>query len=143
MVEAIELREFTKLEQAFKLAPEYTINQIKVWVEDTLAEFEEEVKFVTPKKTGLLQKSIATNPIKVGSFGVEGFVGTSLDYVIPVELGVKREKRTSKRGKEYMYPGFKGYFMFTDTFKAKLPQVEASFERLADRVLTSITQGQA
>lgn len=143
------------LARVWQAAPSQVQPLIETWLRSIQMHLEGEVKERTPKKTGLLQNSIAAEPLQYDELGVtavigaaglttvptkaqveSGYIGTSLIYAIPVELGTKPRLIQSK-GKKALnfvgprrHPGTKGKFMFSRTFDANVGQIQSDLNDL-------------
>lgn len=151
----IALQGFDRLQRGFDRAPDLVSREMRRWLETSLAHLTDDITALTPKDTGLLQKSIQPSDIQVGRLGVSGLVGTPLNYALPVEFGAKPHDITPKNGKalaffmrgtpvfakKVRHPGSKGYFMFSRAFQANQQQIQDSFTRMVDNVLAKIAAG--
>lgn len=150
-----DLSGFARLQQAFMRSPNFVARELESWMQATIFHLQREVQVRTPKDTGALQKSIISEVEPLGRFGVQGIVGTPLNYAVPVELGSKPHDIVPKNGKALHFmmrgipvfakrvhhPGSKGAFMFTKAFEQNIKQIEADFERFVDHVLAKIAAG--
>lgn len=155
MSASIGLLGFDRLQRAFHLAPNFTARELESWVTVITLYLQSEVQERTPKRDGTLQQSTISEVKTVGRFGVEGIVGTPLDYAPPVEFGAKPHDIVPKNGKalhfmmrgipvfakKVHHPGSKGAFMFTRAFEENLQQIQADFYRFVDHVLAKIATG--
>lgn len=126
-----------------------------------------EVKERTPRASGTLRSSALAVERVTGPFGVEGLVGSPLNYAAPVELGTKPhfppvdalvdwvktklgiQEEKEARGVAFLVArkisreGTKGAAMFGEALGDMQPQVEAIFVRAQDRIATRLLGGSA
>lgn len=150
-----DLSGFARLQQAFLRSPGFVSRELESWMQATTLHLQREIFDRTPYKEGTLRKSISSEVERVGQFGVQGIVGTALDYAIPVERGSDPHEIVPKNGKALHFmmrgvpvfarrvhhPGSKGAWMFTKAFEQNIKQIEADFERFVDHVLAKIAAG--
>ena len=146
---------FERLAVAFHQAPEFVSRELFAWMDSIGLHMQGEIQQRTPKDTGTLQKSIQSIVKPVGRFGVEGIVGTSSSYAVPVEVDVKPHDIVAKNGKalhfmmrgipimvkKVRHPGSKGAFMFKKSFEANVAQIERDFVRFVDHLFAKIAAG--
>lgn len=86
----VDVSELRSVQAAFAAAPEITQQELTRFMHEATAHLQGEVQLLTPTTHGTLRASIigSVTPLANG-IGVEGVVGTSLAYAVPVELGTK------------------------------------------------------
>lgn len=154
-METVNVLPFDRLAAAFHMAPDFTRRELFAWMTATSFHMQSEVQHRTPKRDGTLQASIQPVVKPVGRFGVEGIVGTSLNYAVPVEDDVKPHDIVAKNGKALSFmwrgipilvkrvrhPGSKGAFMFKKAYEANVAQIERDFEMFVDHLMTKVLAG--
>ena len=153
----IDFEELKKLEASLNATPLVLREELSKAMTEALALTWREVVELTPNKTGTLRRSILPSEVKLSEFGVEGLVGTSLSYAIPVELGTKPHKIVARDGgalsfnwhghkvafKSVHHPGTKGAHMFERGLAAVEPQIRAIFEQASARIAERVAGGGA
>ncbi|MCB1908812.1 MAG: HK97 gp10 family phage protein [Rhodocyclaceae bacterium] len=159
---SVEVGTLEQLRGAFAAAPEIAHDELSRFMAAATAHLQGEVQQRTPTHHGTLRGSIIgrVQPL-AGGLGVEGVVGTSLAYAIPVELGTKphmppieplvdwarsklglsqKEARSAAWGiaGKIARRGTQGARMFGDSLDANRAQLAAGFERAVRRILTRI-----
>lgn len=145
-IDVTQVEHFTKALEQF---PETLRAEMRVFMADTVAHLAGEASERTPRRTGTLANSIAAGhyvkeiPAGLGveelPGGMLGVAATSIDYAIPVELGVKPYQGTSVKGKKFTHPGQPGHFMYTNAFAANKGQIEREFPAMVTRVWSKVT----
>lgn len=134
---------------ALARAPAVFVREMAAGIMEAQMLAEREVKERTPTSgAGTLRDSIGALPIDLSGARVEGAVGTSLAYAIPVEMGAKPHmpplepladwvrRKLGKSGDEAIgiaqairwhqhWHGMQGAWMFRDAFAAIGPQIDA------------------
>jgi len=135
---------------ALARAPAVFMRELAAGIVEALMLTEREVKERTPTSgAGTLRDSIGALPIDLSGTRVEGAVGTSLAYALPVEMGakphmppieplfdwVRRKLGVRDEGEalgiahairwHQRWHGMKGAWMFRDAFAAIGPQIDA------------------
>ena len=161
---SIEVGTLERLAAAFRRAPEIAQAEISRFMAAATAHLQGEVQQRTPTHHGTLRASIIgrVRPLPVG-LGVEGVVGTSLAYAIPVELGTAphmppvapledwarsklgltgREARSAAWGiaRKIARQVTEPVAMFGDSFDANRAQLATGFERAVQRILARIAE---
>lgn len=78
------------IERGFAAAPELTLRELRAFMARATIGLEDAAKERTPTDTGTLRGSVASAVTEIrDGLGVEGTVGTALNYAVPVELGAK------------------------------------------------------
>jgi hypothetical protein len=153
----IDFSELQRLQAQMAQSPNVVREELLTAMTEADLLVEREVKERTPHAHGLLRDSIRGVETVVG-LGVEGFVGTSLSYVQPVELGTRPhfppvealidwvkvklgiQSDREARGVAFLIArkiaakGTKGAEMFAHTLQAVEAQVRAIFSRAQDRI---------
>lgn len=151
----IQLQGFERLQKAFIQAPALVAREMLAWMETASGHLIDEITAITPKDTGLLQKSFTANIESAGTLGVSAVIGTPLNYALPVEFGSKPHDILPKNGnalhfmirgvpvfaKKVHHPGTKGYFMVTRAFEENKTQIQDSFNRMVERVIVAVARG--
>jgi hypothetical protein len=157
----LDAREVARLGQQIARAPEVVREELRGFVETTLAHLQGEVQERTPTTQGTLRKSITSQVTELQGLGVEGRVGSPLGYATAVELGTKphmppvaplelwAQAKLGVRGKEARQAawaiarkiarvGTEGAFMFRDTFEANQDAIQAGLSRAVERIAQRI-----
>lgn len=142
----LELQGLDTVRTGLKKAPAIAKQEVKKFMSSTVRHLTAEVVDRTPNVSGILRRSIGGSVDMLGvtpadGLGIVGIVGTSLDYAIPVELGVRPHERTSKKGKKFTHPGFSGRRMFAEAFVDNRAQIESDFEQTVERIMQRIAEG--
>lgn len=158
---ALQLDDVQRVSAAMRRAPELVQRELQAFVADATAHLKSEVQRLTPTTAGTLRASIVGDVRVLPGIGVEGVVGTSLVYAIPVEMGTKphmppvaplvlwAQQKLGVRGKEAVSAawaiarsiarrGTEGAWMFRDAFEANEAQIVAEFTRAVDRIVAQI-----
>jgi hypothetical protein len=158
----IDFAELTKLRGQMARAPEVVSQELLAAVTEADMLLEREVKDTWPVASGISRSSM-THVERVDGLHVEGFVGSSLNYVQPVDLGTKphfppvealidwvRTKlgitnEKEARGVAFLVArkiareGTKGAHAFESVLERMRPQLERIFaaaqERIAKRLI--------
>lgn len=85
---AIDFSALTALQAQLRKAPEIVREELLAAMTKADAMLLVAAKTLTPRASGQLKRSIISEE-RVKEFGVEGLVGSPLNYVTPVELGTK------------------------------------------------------
>ena len=161
---AIDARQVALLGEQMAKAPAAVKDELRTFVETVLPHLQREVVERTPTSQGTLRNSVGFEVRELPGLGIEGRVGSSLGYAVPVELGTRphfvgkdgidaleiwARQRLGVRGKEARSAAFaiatkisrvgtKGAFMFRDTFEANQQEIadrlNAAVARIADRI---------
>lgn len=83
----VEVGTLEQLRTAFERAPEIAQAELSRFMTAAVAHLQGEVQQRTPTHRGTLRASIIGSVRPLDGLGVEGVVGTSAAYAIPVELG--------------------------------------------------------
>ena len=157
----LDAREVERLGQQIARAPEVVREELRGFVETTLAHLQGEVQERTPTTQGTLRKSITSQVTELQGLGVEGRVGSPLGYATAVELGTKphmppvaplelwAQAKLGVRGKEARQAawaiarkiarvGTEGAFMFRDTFEANQDAIQTGLSRAVERIAQRI-----
>lgn len=142
--------------------PEIAQEEIAQFVASTVAQMQHDVVQRTPTAHGRLRESIIGSVKRLGGLGVEGIVGTSSAYAVPVELGTDphwvpvaplidwARQRLGLRGKEAVRAGHaikwkiaregtKPKYMFQKTFEASEAQIKTGLDRALDSIQARMT----
>lgn len=162
-IDADSLGEYQKL---WAQAPEIALQEMRGFIETWVAHLQGEVQERTPTNQGTLRKSIIGNVREVRGFGVEGVVGTPLNYAVAVELGTKphmppvwplvlwAQQKLGVRGDEALSAayavarkiarrGTEGQFMFRDTFESNEAAISRGFTETVRTIARRIAGGAA
>jgi len=155
---AIDFSELTRWRAQMEKAPTIVQEELIAAVTEADLLIEREIKDVWPTASGVSRASI-THVERVAGLGVEGFVGSTLDYVQPVDLGTKphfppvealidwvRTKlgianEKEARGVAFLIArkisrvGTKGAHVFDETLARLEPQLGAIFTAAQGRIL--------
>lgn len=160
----LDAREVARLGQQIARAPEVVREELRGFVATTLAHLQAEVVERTPTSQGTLRESVGFDVRELPGLGIEGRVGSSLGYAVPVELGTRphfvgkdgidaleiwARQRLGVRGKEARSAAFaiatkiarvgtEGAFMFRDTFEANQGAIQAGLSRAVERIAQRI-----
>jgi hypothetical protein len=162
-IDADSLGQYQKL---WAQAPDIALQEMRRFIETAVAKLQGEVQERTPTNQGTLRKSIIGNVREVRGFGVEGVVGTPLNYAVAVELGTQphmppvwplilwAQQKLGVRGDEAVSAayavarkiareGTEGQFMFRDTFEANEAQIARGFTETVRSIARRIAGGEA
>lgn len=149
--------------RALAQAPAVFLREMAAGIVEAQALAEREVKERTPTSgAGTLRDSIGALPIDLSGTRVEGVVGTSLAYALPVEMGAKphmppiaplvdwvrrklgvadaaeaRGIAHAIRWHQYRY-GMRGSWMFRDALAAIGPQIDAIMGAAMVRAINAV-----
>lgn len=161
-IDADSLGQYQKL---WAQAPDVALQEMRRFIETWVAHLQGEVQQRTPTNQGTLRKSIIGNVREVRGFGIEGVVGTPLNYAVAVELGTKphmppvwplvlwAQQKLGVRGADALSAayavarkiareGTEGQFMFRDTFEANEAAIARGFTETVRRIALRIAGGQ-
>lgn len=85
----VDVSELRRLQEAFKAAPQMVQRELQAFVTEATAFLQAEVQERTPTTHGTLRGSIIGNVTVLDGLGVQGVVGTALNYAEAVELGTR------------------------------------------------------
>lgn len=159
---AIEVGSLEALRDAFRRAPDIAQQEVSRFMTAATAHMQGEVQQRTPTNHGTLRGSIIgrVQPLP-GGLGVEGVVGTSLAYALPVELGTAphmppieplKDWARSKLGlsgkqaeraawgiaRKIAKHGTRPVGMFGDSLAANRAQLAIGFQQTVRRILARI-----
>lgn len=158
----IDFDEIKQLEANYERAPEIVREELLRAVTEADLLLNREVVERTPGASGLLRHSI-THEERIVGLGVEGFVGSPLNYVQPVDLGTRPHfppieplmdwvrmrfpvhSEVEARGIAFLVArkisrvGTKGAEMFDKALAAVGPQLEAIFAAAQERIAARLT----
>lgn len=163
---SIDFEQLKHLEANLRRAPNVVREELLAAMTEADALLLREVKERTPTAHGLLRSS-EYGVERVNELGVEGFVGSPLNYAEPVDLGtrphfppvealidwvkvklgISDEKQA--RGVAFLIArkisrvGTKGVGMFEQGFAAVEPQIRTIFGAAADRIAARVVGGKA
>ena len=161
---AIDARQVALLGEQMAKAPAAVKDELRTFVETVLPHLQREVVERTPTSQGTLRASVGFEVRELPGLGIEGRVGSSLGYAVPVELGTRphfvgkdgidaleiwARQRLGVRGKEARSAAFaiaakisrvgtEGAFMFRDTFEANQGAIQAGLSRAVERIAQRI-----
>ncbi len=163
MVQKVEIdaRQVARLGRQIAQAPDVVREELRGFVETTMAHLQGEVQERTPTTQGTLRTSITSQVRELQGLGLEGRVGSPLGYATAVELGAKphmppvaplehwAQARLGLRGKEARQAawaiarkiarvGTEGAFMFRDTFEDNQGAIQAGLSRAVERIAQRI-----
>ena len=162
-IDANTLGQYQKL---WAQAPDIALQEMRGFIEFWVAHLQGEVQERTPTNMGTLRNSIIGNVREIRGFGVEGVVGTPLNYAVAVELGTKphmppvwplamwAQKKLGLRGDAAMSAGYaiarkiarrgtEGKFMFRDTYEANEAAISRGFTETVRRIANRLAGGAA
>lgn len=84
---ALDADALITISDAFLLAPTIVRAELRGFLTRVVAHLQAEVVERTPKAHGHLQRSIIGDVVDLPGLAIEGVVGTSLAYALPVEIG--------------------------------------------------------
>lgn len=166
-IDANTLGQYQKLwAQAPDIALQEMRGFIETWVAHLQGEVQERIQLGGISTTGNLITSIIGNVREIRGFGVEGVVGTPLNYAVAVELGTKphmppvwplamwAQKKLGLRGDAAMSAGYaiarkiarrgtEGRFMFRDTYEANEAAISRGFTETVRRIANRLAGGAA
>lgn len=155
-----------RLQGALNRSADIVLEELERFASVTTAAMQGDIVDRTPTSgTGNLRRSIISQVRPVGRLGVEGIVGTSSIYAIPVEEGTKPHP-VSREGREALADwaqrklgvtekeshrvafliarkigrlGTEGAHMFRDTFAEHQPHIGAALDRCLQRIEERLT----
>lgn len=156
----IDFSELQRLEAQLLQAPEAVRDELSRAVTEADVMLANAAAELTPRASGLLQKSLY-HVEKVNGLAVEGFIGSALNYVAPVELGTKphfppleplidwvktrlQVAESEARGVAFLVArkiarkGTEGARMFEQTLDSHRGQVDEIFRRAQERILARL-----
>lgn len=83
----LDADDLLRVAEGFARAPAEVRRELRGFIARAVAHLQAKVVERTPKARSNLQRSVIGDVIDVGGLGVEGVVGSSLAYAVPVELG--------------------------------------------------------
>ena len=158
----IDFDEIRQLEASYERAPEIVREELLRAVTEADLLINREVVDRMPSASGLMRQSV-THEERVEGLAVEGFVGSALNYVQPVELGTRQHfppieplidwvrlrfpVRSDMEARSIAFlvarkisrVGTKGAEMFGKTLAAVEPQLEAIFGAARERIASRVT----
>lgn len=160
---SVEVGTLEAARQAFERAPEIAQEELVRFMTAGVAHLQGEVQQRTPTHRGTLRGSIIGQVRPLPGLGMEGVVGTSLAYAVPVELGSAPHMppveplvdwAKSKLGltgkaaesaawgiaRKIARRGTKAVRMFGDSLEANRAQLARGFETAVRRMLRRIAE---
>lgn len=152
-----DMSDVARLAVAISKAPQIVQDELRKFITTAVNHLQAEVQDRTPTTHGTLRVSIIGDVRPLAGLGMEGVVGTSLAYALPVELGAKphmppveslvqwARQKLGVSGKEAERAGWaiarkisrigtKGHFMFATAFQENEAQIVRGFGVAVDRI---------
>lgn len=158
---AIDFSALTTLQAQLRKAPDVVRQELLAAMTEADGKLEEQVKELTPRASGGLKSSIIGEE-KVREFGVEGLIGSPLNYAMPVELGTRPHfppvdalvdwvklkfgisSEKEARGVAFLVArkisraGTRGQNMFADSLRHLEPEIRMIFDAAQQRIAARI-----
>jgi hypothetical protein len=86
---SIDFTALTTLQAQIRKSPGIVRQELLAAMTEVDGKLEAQMKELMPRHTGMLKGSIIGEEKLKGEFGVEGYVGSPLNYAVPVDLGTR------------------------------------------------------
>lgn len=143
----LDARDLLTVALAFGRAPQMVRRELRRFLGRAVMRLQAGVVERTPKAHGHLQRSVIGDVLDLPGLGVEGVVGTSLAYAVPVELGTRPHWAPIAPLKDWVRAKANLEGVYFDGVTGKRPRNgnqrasrEAAIERIARAVQVAIAR---